>query len=548
MRSEAASGGATTEAAVTSIATVWNLPRWNEPMNIRKRSFAARALLLGSVGLIAVSAGIGSRLPAAQAATNTAATMAATDGAAPVSRLGPDGSFAPIVAMDRPSVVTVVTRMAMTPSPAADGPQGQMPFDQFFQQFFGQQMPQNGMPGVPVAPMPQAPSQTQEALGSGFIIDPSGLIVTNNHVVADAQEITVTLDDGKDYKAKLIGTDPKTDLALLKIDAGKQLSALQWGNSGNVQAGDRVLAIGNPFGVGISVSEGIVSALGRDLHNGPYDNFLQVDAALNHGNSGGPLVDTSGQVIGIDAAIFTPNNGSVGIGFAIPSDLAQKIVVSLEKNGHVDRGYLGVQIQPVTSDVAAALGLGKAGGDIVAMVEPDTPAAKAGLKQGDVITTVDGTAIADARSLSSMIADMPAGKTVTLGVLRDGKQTEVKATLELMPSQDKIASATDNAQGGSGYDVPTLGLSVEPLTPQLRAKIGAPDSENGLVVTNVSPKSADSSGLRPGDVIKSANNMTVDSASQLDSVVTAAKDSGKASVLLLVSRGGNPAFVAVPIG
>ncbi len=389
------------------------------------------------------------------------------------------------------------------------------------------------------------PPRVAQALGSGFIIDPKGLIVTNNHVVDGADTIRVTLDDGRDFDATLVGRDPKTDLAVLRIDAGDPLPSLTWGATSEVEAGDRVIAMGNPFGIGTTATAGIVSALGRDLHSGPYDDFLQIDAALNHGNSGGPLLDTQGRVIGVDSAIFSPNDGNVGVGFAIPATLAQKIVSEIEQTGSVERGYLGVEIQPVNADMADAMGLNSAQGAIVAAVMPDTPADKAGLTVGDVILSLNGEDVPTAKALSGRVADLAAGEIQHLSVWRDGKTIDLPVTLKAMPDEVAQAAGPGSGAGEDGAKVPDMGFSASALTPELRQQLGLGADETGVVVTAVDPAASDLD-LRPGDVILSVNSQDVTSVDQLDSAVKKAQETGRDAALMLVLRQGSRAFVAVP--
>ena len=326
-------------------------------------------------------------------------------------------SYAPIVAANKPAVVTITSIMkgssasddGTPPSDDNASPDQQLP------QFFGHRR----IP-VPKAP-PQGASPLAEALGSGFIISPDGTIVTNNHVIDGASDIKVTLDDGTELKAILVGKDAKSDLAVLKVSAGKPLPTLAWGDSDRLRAGDQILAIGNPFGIGTTVTAGIISARGRDLHSGPYDDFLQVDAPINHGNSGGPLVDINGTVVGINTAIYSPNGGSVGVGFAIPAHEAQQIVAKLMKNGSIEHGLIGVEIQPVTPDIANALGLPTPQGALVAHVGDGSPAAHAGIQTGDVITGFAGQAIKEPRTLSRAVADLAPGQKEPLSVWRNGK-------------------------------------------------------------------------------------------------------------------------------
>jgi serine protease Do len=334
-------------------------------------------------------------------------------------------SFAPIVAADKPAVVTITSILkASTASDAEtvpsddDTPQ----LDEHSSQFFGNR----GIPAPKASPKgakpsPQDAAPVEEALGSGFIIGSDGTIVTNNHVIDGASDIKVTLDDGTELTATLVGRDDKSDLAVLKVKAGRPLPTVAWGDSDRLRAGDQILAIGNPFGIGTTVTAGIVSARGRDLNSGPYDDFLQIDAPINHGNSGGPLVDTNGTVVGINTAIYSPNGGSVGVGFAIPSREAQKIVAKLMKSGSIEHGQLGIEIQPVTPDIASALGLPAPEGALVAHVGDGSPAARAGIETGDVITGFAGQTIKEPKTLSRSVADLVPGDRKALSVWRDGK-------------------------------------------------------------------------------------------------------------------------------
>jgi serine protease Do len=454
-------------------------------------------------------------------------------------------SFADIVAAARPAVVTITTKMEQK---VANMPQfgPGSPFDEFFRRFFGENGP---------VPMPhQGPGERHrvaQALGSGFIVSPDGTIVTNNHVIDGASEIKVTLDDGSEYAAKLVGTDPKTDLAVLKIDADKKLPTLEWGNSDTLRAGDQVLAIGNPFGVGTTVTSGIVSARGRDLHSGPYDDFIQVDAAINHGNSGGPLVDTTGKVVGINTAIYSPNGGNVGVGFAIPSDQAQKVVQELIKNGSIERGYLGVAIQPVNKDIAEALGLDDAEGALVANVQDGTPAAKAGVEAGDVVTKFDGKDVESPKDLSRMVANAEPGDKADLTVWRNDKSIELSVTLANMKdAADNDDDSSDNgqsqSQSESGFTLPDLGLELGKLNEDERQAYSIPDDVNGVVIEDVDPdKTAGDHGLQEGDVILSVNQVEVKSPDDVKKQVEEAKKDGRESVLLQVSRGDSKSFVAL---
>jgi len=462
---------------------------------------------------------------------------AATAVAAPAEiggTLASGGSFAPIVDADKPAVVTVTTTMKAT-----DASDQQSPMDEQFRQFFEQQ----GIPFPHQAPKNEG-GQHAMALGSGFIISPDGVIVTNNHVIDNAMDIKVTLDDGTELPAKLVGTDPKSDIAVLKIQAPKPLATVAWGDSDKLKLGDQILAIGNPFGIGTTVTAGIVSARGRDLHSGPYDDFIQIDAPINHGNSGGPLVDRDGHVVGINTAIYSPNGGSVGVGFAIPSDEAKMIVAKLQKDGSIEHGYLGVQIQAVTKDVADAVGLSDAQGALVAAVSGDTPAARAGIKTGDIVTAVGGEAVKTPKDLSRLVADMSPGAKQTMTVWRDGKSTDLNVTIGGNDDGQKQAAADES--DGKTQSGPSIGVGLADLTPDARQELNLPRNVNGAVVASVNPdKPAAAAGIQTGDVIVSVNDKPVHDASDAKAAVASAAKSGRKSVLLLIERGGNKTFVAV---
>jgi len=476
--------------------------------------------------------------------TGINAAYAATD-VAPVSGIvAPGGSFAPVVSADKPAVVTITTTMKLQTSGSDDSsPFGDdSPFNEQFRQFFGQQ-------GIPIPrQMPQRPTPRAEALGSGFIITSDGYIVTNNHVIDNATEIKVTLDDGTELPAKLVGTDAKSDLAVIKINAPKPLATVAWGDSDKLNAGDQILAFGNPFGIGTTVTAGIVSARGRDLHSGPYDDFIQIDAPINHGNSGGPLVDLQGKVVGIDTAIYSPNGGSVGVGFAIPSDQAQKVVAKLMKDGSIEHGFIGVQIQPVTADVASAIGLDKPEGALVANVNGNTPAGRAGVETGDVITALGGQAVKSPRDLSRMVADLAPGARESLTVWRQGQSKELNITVGGNQDDQKQASADSGDRSNpAAQRVPTIGVGLADLTSDVRQALKLPRRENGAVIENVAPdKPAADAGLQPGDIIVSVNQQPVKSASDAKTAVAEAGRAGRKSVLLLIQRGDDQIFVAVP--
>lgn len=459
----------------------------------------------------------------------------------------PVGSFAPIVKAVKPAVVTVTTVMKNV----ASNDSGMTPFqpgspmDQFFRQFFGE----NGPNGI----MPRIPHHKEEALGSGFIINSNGTIVTNNHVIENASSIKVTLDNGKKYDAKVIGADKKTDLAVLKIDAGHPLPTVAWGDSDKLELGDPILAIGNPFGIGTTVTSGIVSARGRDLHNGPYDDFIQVDAAINHGNSGGPLINMEGQVVGINSAIYSPNGGNVGVGFAIPSDQAKQIVAKLIAHGSIERGFIGVQIQPVTQDIANAVGLKNDEGALVASVENGSPADKAGIKVGDVITKFNGEDVKGPRDLARKVASVNPGTSSKITVWRNDKSNQL--TVDVGKYKNETAENFNNNNNNNnsgqsseqGYKLPDLGFSLANITPQTRQAYQLSEGEQGAVIDNVDPdKVAADHGIQEGDVILSVNQQKVTSASEAQKAIKDAESSGRKSVLLLVERNGQQTFVALP--
>ncbi|WFU12612.1 DegQ family serine endoprotease (plasmid) [Rhizobium sp. CB3090] len=458
--------------------------------------------------------------------------------AEPSGIIAPAGSFAPIVDVDKPAVVTITTTMKV--DTGADV--GDSPMDEQFRQFFENQ-------GIPF-PQQQTPqhrqSQRAMALGSGFIISPDGVIVTNNHVIENATDIKVTLDDGTELPAKLLGTDAKSDLAVLKVKAPKPLATIAWGDSDKLKLGDQILAIGNPFGIGTTVTAGIVSARGRDLHSGPYDDFIQIDAPINRGNSGGPLVDREGNVVGINTAIYSPNGGSVGVGFAIPSDEAKVIVAKLEKNGSIDHGYLGVAIQPVTADVADAVGLSQPQGALVASVNDGTPAARAGIKTGDIVTAVGSETVKTPKDLSRLVADLSPGDKRSLTVWRNGKSMDVNVTVG--GNDDSKQAANDKGDGKvQPSNQPSIGVGLANLTPDLREQLNLPRNAEGAVVASVNPdKPAAAAGIQTGDIIVSVNDRPVHDAHDVQNAVAEAGKAGRKSVLLLIERGGDKTFVAVP--
>ncbi|MBO0904937.1 Do family serine endopeptidase [Jiella sonneratiae] len=455
-------------------------------------------------------------------------------------------TFADLVEKVSPAVVSVRVDEDIKPA-ADDGSDGQMqnPFDNLpedhpLRRFFD--IP--GGPGFPGAPgMPHGRQLPRHAVaqGSGFFISEDGYLVTNNHVVDGGSKYTVVMDDGKEYGAKLIGTDKRTDLALLKVDApDHKFTYVGWGDDSKVRVGDWVVAVGNPFGLGGTVTAGIVSAHGRDIGAGPYDDFLQIDAAVNRGNSGGPDFNLNGQVVGINTAIFSPSGGSVGIAFAIPASVAKDVIQSLKEHGSVERGWLGVQIAPVTDDIAEAVGLADSNGAIVTLPDNETPASKAGIKTGDVITAVNGETVDGPRELARVIGNERPGTKVDVTVWRDGQAKSLDVTLGNLASLDEAASANDrgnqrvptNPSSLSGY-----GLTLTPS-----------EDGSGVVVTDIDPDStAAEKGLQPGDVIVSVNGKAVQNRKDVSEALSDAAKSGRKAALFQLRQGDQNRFVALPL-
>jgi len=416
------------------------------------------------------------------------------------------------------------------------------PFEEFFKEFFERQM------------RPDAPPRKVTSLGSGFVIDSSGLVVTNNHVIADADEITVILQDNTHLKAKIVGRDTKTDIALLKVKADKPLTPVKFGNSDNAHIGDWILAIGNPFGLGGSVTAGIVSAHHRDINIGPYDDFIQTDAAINRGNSGGPMFNMDGEVIGINTAIFSPSGGSVGLGFAIPSSLAKPVIDQLREFGHTRRGWLGVRIQSVTDEIAESLGLDKVRGALIAKVNEGEPAAEGGMRAGDIVLSFDNKPVSDFRKLQRIVAATPVGKRVKVVVWRNEKEVPLEITIGELEKYEAVAAAEKKAKEESQPAAPAvasaemLGLKLSELTPELRQQFGIPEGVRGVVITDVTAQSdAADKGLKPGDVILEVSQEEVASPDEIQAKVDLAKKGGHRSVLLLVERQGNLQFVPLKV-
>jgi serine protease Do len=517
----------------------------------RRARVALVAILLATTaagGVVATRA-IADNATNAAPATSSPADNGMQATATPIQPTAPAQvvpDFAALVKRVSPAVVSVTTQLNAQAALAAenemdgqgDQDQGRAPFGM--------------MPfGLPFGMMPQQPQHPHpvEAKGSGFIINANGTIVTNNHVVQGARSVTVTLVDGTSYTAKVIGTDPRTDLAVLRISAGHKLPYLQLGDSGNVEPGQWVIAMGNPFGLSGTVTAGIVSAKGRDIGEGPYDNFIQVDAPINRGNSGGPLFTQDGEVVGVNTAILSPSGGSIGIGFAIPSNTVRAVVDQIEQYGHVTRGYLGVETQPITPAMAKALRLGNDGthaGALVASVEAGSPAAKAGVQPGDVITAVNGTKVDSPRALAVDVAGLKPGSDAKIEVTRDRNVRTFTATLgALGPIRTADASGAEPSGGQNSH--PSIGLALAPLTGDLRNQLDLPASTAGAVIENVRPGSAaDQAGLRQGDVIVGVGSKTVASPEDAVKAIRAAEDNSK-DIALRVLRDGHSAFVAVAV-
>ncbi|MBS0642750.1 MAG: DegQ family serine endoprotease [Acetobacteraceae bacterium] len=443
--------------------------------------------------------------------------------------------FSGLVAQVKPAVVSITTKMKATPAAMQDEDGNPMPGRGMGPQLpfpFGQMVPHGGAPQ----------KRSAEARGSGFIIDAAGTVVTNNHVVKGATSVTVTLDDGTELPAKVIGTDPRTDIAVLKVKSDKPLPYIQLGNSRDVKPGEWVVAMGNPFGLGGTVTAGIVSAVSRDIGSGPYDQFIQIDAPINQGNSGGPLFTQDGKVIGMNTAILSPTGGSVGIGFAVPSDMIRTVTAQLEKSGHVTRGYMGVETQPVTAATAKALKLPENGGALLAGVSADSPAAKAGLQPGDVIQAVNGTKVSNPRDLALNVAAIQPGQDANLTVLRDGAQKDMTVKVGSMPDQ-KVAS---NETGAESPSRGQLGVALAQLSPEIRSQLDLPEGTKGAVVERVRPGSpAEAAGLQPGDVIVGVNTQSVTSPSEAVKALKGAMSGDNKAVALRIYRNGQAAFVGV---
>ncbi|MDH2325412.1 DegQ family serine endoprotease [Cereibacter sp. SYSU M97828] len=455
--------------------------------------------------------------------------------ALPAMAQGAPESFADLAQSISPSVVNITT----TTTVAASTEGGPMvppgsPFEDFFRDFMERQNPGQQEP------------RRSEALGSGFVISEDGYIVTNNHVIEGADDIQIEFFSGKTLQAELVGTDPKTDIALLKVQSEEPLPHVPFGDSDLMRVGDWVLAMGNPLGQGFSVSSGIVSARNRAL-SGTYDDYIQTDAAINRGNSGGPLFNMDGQVIGVNTAILSPNGGSIGIGFSMASNVVTKVVDQLREFGETRRGWLGVRIQDVTPDVAEAMGLEAAAGALITDV-PDGPAKDGGMQAGDIVQSFAGQEVKDTRDLVRRVADAPIGEGVQVVVLREGRTQTLEITLGRREEAEGEATPAAAQRQQEQTNGELLGMTLTPVTPQIVGELGLPDGAAGLVVTHVDQVSeAFAKGLRDGDLITEAGQQPVTRLSDLQSRITEAKEAGRKSLLLLIRRGGDPRFVALSI-
>ena len=523
----------------------------------RHRRNALGALLLGATALGATSFGGAFAARALAAGTADPALDATT---AVQQNFTPVGDFTNLVKKVTPAVVSIDVHLKLDQtSDNVAGGDDQGGDDSGGDQSSG--LPP-GFPNIPGFPpgFPfgmqggQQQDQAVEAKGSGFIIAPNGIIVTNNHVVKDAKTVSVTLSDGETYPAKVIGTDPRTDLAVVKIDAGRMLPYVELGSSANVEPGEWVVALGNPFGLGGTVTAGIVSALGRDIGDGPYDKFIQIDAPINEGNSGGPLFDQHGDVIGVNTAILSPTGGSVGIGFAIPSDMVKRVVDQLVASGKVVRGYLGVSAQEISPQMAVAMGLPTdnptSDGALVAAVSPGSPAFRAGLQPGDVITKVNGIPVTNPGDLAADIANVDPGQDTSIGYIRNGKASSLSVAVATMPANPEASFQEGSAQPAA--PVPghaSLGLTLAPLTPDARSQLNLPDNANGAVIAGVKPNSpADQAGIQAGDLLVGVGPKDVTSPDDAAAAIDAAKRSGAPAVALRIVRQGQALFVGVSLG
>jgi len=499
----------------------------------------ATALLIGGTAFSVATGPVG-----AQVAQNAPSAMA--------PRAGAPMSFADLAARLQPAVVNISTRQRVPVRTQTD------PFEEFFRRF--------GVPEAPPQQQQQPGPRTREAgsLGSGFIISPDGYVVTNNHLIqgvggtGTVDTVTVTLTNRREYTARIVGRDQASDLALLKIDA-TNLPYVTFGDSTRTRVGDWVIAIGNPYGLGGTVTAGIVSALHRGITGvGAYDRYIQTDASINMGNSGGPMFDLAGNVIGVNSALISPTGANVGIGLAIPAELAKPVIESLRRGQRPQRGYLGVGLQPLDENIAASLGLPKDQGEIVRSVVPGEAAARAGIQQGDVIVRVNGQDVNPDQTVSYLIANTTVGARVPVDIIRDGRRQTVTVAVGQRPTEEQLAQqagggadqgAIGGGSAGGAGSTQTLGMTLQAMTPELAARANLPPTARGVIITAVDPASrAAEEQLRPGYLIMSVNRQPVTTPAQVAAAVEAARRAGRTSVLLLVKIGNGPeAFVGISI-
>ena len=484
--------------------------------------------------------------------TALVAPVAVMPVAAAYARPAPDG-FADLAARLLPGVVNISSSQTVTAKNGGDAgpempnfPPGS-PFEKLFRDF----MERNKKKGTEGGNQPDGPPRKMQSLGSGYIVDASGIVITNNHVIDGADSITVTLQDNTELKAKLVGRDERTDIAVLQVTPDKPLPSVAFGDSDKSRVGDWVLAIGNPFGLGGTVTAGIVSARGRDINQGPYDNFIQTDAAINRGNSGGPLFNMDGEVIGMNTAIYSPSGGSIGIGFSIPSNLVKTVAAQLRKFGHARRGWLGVKIQQVTPDIAESLGLKEPGGALVAGVEDNGPAAKAKLRNGDVILRFDGTIIHEMKQLPRTVAETEINKDVPVDVWRDGKRITIDVAVGELPDEVKTASGAPDkpaVPASKPVVLSGLGVSLLPLTDETRDRYSVAADTKGALITDVTGGTPGADvGLKPGDVIVEVQQQSIATPSDVQDQVDRVRRSGRGSVLLLVQNADGTRYVPLSL-